>query len=94
LSEFRIFETDEFIKKLGKMSPNDASRIERKLKTYVYPQLKQDPFLGTNIKKLRDYKPSTWRYRINKFRLFYTVDIAERIVFILTIDFRKNAYRK
>ncbi len=93
LSEFRIYETDEFIKKLSKMSPTDASRMQRKLKSYVYPQLKQDPFWGANIKKLRDYKPSTWRYRFNKFRLFYTVDIDERIVFILTIDFRKNAYR-
>ncbi len=93
LSEFRIFETDEFIKKLGKMSSTDAARLETKLKSYVYPQLKQDPFWGTNIKKLRDYKPSTWRYRINKFRLFYTVDIDERIIFIITIDFRKNAYR-
>ncbi len=93
LSEFRIFETDEFIKKMEELSASDASRIEIKLKSYVYPQLRQDPFWGTNIKKLRDCKPSTWRYRINKFRLFYTVDIDEHIVYILTIDFRKNAYR-
>ncbi|NQV50560.1 MAG: type II toxin-antitoxin system RelE/ParE family toxin, partial [Candidatus Marinimicrobia bacterium] len=46
-----------------------------------------------NIKKLRDYTPSTWRYRINKFRLFYTTDTTEKIVFILTIDFRKDAYK-
>lgn len=93
LSEFRIYETDEFIKQLEKMSPNDASRIQEKLKSYVYPQLKQDPFWGTNIKKLKGYNPSTWRYRINKFRLFYTVDKEKKIVFILTIDFRKNAYK-
>ena len=93
MSEFRIFETDEFKKQLGKMSSTDASRIQSKLTSYVYPQLKQDPFWGTNIKKLRGYNPNTWRYRINKFRLFYSVDNVEKIVFILTIDFRKNAYR-
>ncbi|NOZ75837.1 MAG: type II toxin-antitoxin system RelE/ParE family toxin [FCB group bacterium] len=93
MSEFRIFETNEFIKQLAKLSPTDASRIQSKLKSYVYPQLKQDPFRGTNIKKLRGYSPNIWRYRINKFRLFYSVDNSKKIVFILTIDFRKNAYR-
>lgn len=93
LPEFRIFETDEFIKRLEKMSAVDASRIRLKLNSYVYPQLKEDPFWGLNIKKLRDYSPSTWRYRINKFRLFYTVDTSEKIVFILTVELRKNAYK-
>ena len=93
MSEFRIFETDEFIKRLEKLSPMDAERIRSKLKSYVYPQLKEDPFWGSNIKKLRDYTPNTRRYRINKFRLFYTVDNSEKVVFILTIDFRKNAYK-
>ncbi len=93
MSEYKIFETDEFRKRLEKMSAMDVSRIRSKLKSFVYPQLKLDPFWGSNIKKLRDYTPSTWRYRISKFRLFYTVDTAEKVVFILTIDFRKNAYK-
>jgi len=93
LSEYKIFETDEFEKRLQKMSAMDVSRIRSKLKSFVYPQLKQDPFWGSNIKKLRDYTPSTWRYRINKFRLFYTVDTTEKVVFILSINFRKNAYK-
>jgi len=93
LSDFRIFETDEFIKRLEKMSAMDSSRIRTKLKSYVYPQLKEDPLWGSNIKKLKDYTPATWRYRINKFRLFYSVDITEKIVFVLTIEFRKNAYK-
>lgn len=93
MSDFRIFETDEFIKRLEKMSAMDSSRIRTKLKSYVYPQLKEDPLWGSNIKKLKDYTPATWRYRINKFRLFYSVDITEKIVFVLTIEFRKNAYK-
>jgi len=93
LSDFRIFETEEFSKRLKKMSSIDAGRIRSKLQTYVYPQLREDPFWGANIKKLRDYTPSTWRYRINKFRLFYTIDTNEKIVYVLSIDFRKNAYK-
>ncbi len=93
LSEFRIFETDEFIKRLEKMSSMDAARIRSKLKSQVYPQLREDPFWGANIKKLRDYTPATWRYRINKFRLFYMVDTTEKVIFILTIEFRKNTYK-
>ncbi len=68
--------------------------IERRhLATYVYPQLRQGPFLGPNIRKLRDYTPDTWRYRIGPYRLFYAVDKDERIVFMLTVDDRKDAYR-
>jgi len=93
LSDFRIFETEEYSKRLNKMSSMDADRIQSKLKSYVYPQLIEDPFWGPNIKKLRDYTPSTWRYRINKFRLFYTIDTAKKIVYILSIDFRKDAYK-
>ena len=52
-----------------------------------------EPCFGKNIKKLRDYNPDTWRYRIGKFRLFYTVDHEEKIIYILAIDFRKDAYR-
>ncbi|WP_420885427.1 type II toxin-antitoxin system RelE family toxin [Candidatus Scalindua japonica] len=45
------------------------------------------------MKKLQGYSPETWRYRIGKFRLFYVVDREECIIYILTIDFRKDAYR-
>ena len=93
MSDFRIFEAEEFSKRLNKMSSMDAGPIRSKLQSYVYPQLREDPFWGANIKKLRDYTPSTWRYRINKFRIFYTIDTNEKIVYILSIDFRKNAYK-
>ncbi len=67
--------------------------IQKKLKTYVYPQIEKEPGFGKNIKKLRDYNPDTWRYRLGKFRLFYSVDHKEKIIFILSIDFHKDAYR-
>jgi len=91
--EYAIFETDEFLHKLGKLPPNDARVIRRKLEQYVYPQIRTNPFFGANIRKLRGYTPDTWRYRIGRFRVFYTVDKGERVVFLLTVDARKGAYR-
>lgn len=93
LSNFRIFETEELSKKLKKLLPRDASFLRKKLVSFVYPQIKAEPFWGNNIKKLQGYSPDTWRYRIGKFRLFYIVDQKERVVYILTIDDRKDAYK-
>lgn len=92
-SELRIFETEEFQKKLAKLPARESHFVQRKLADYVYPQLRVDPFLGPNIKKLRGYRPDTWRYRIGKFRLFYLVDQKERIVFMLSVDDRRDAYK-
>jgi mRNA interferase RelE/StbE len=93
LSEFRIFETSEFFKRLKKLGTDETSFLRKKLDSAVYPQLKAEPFWGVHIKKLRGYKPEVWRYRIGDFRLFYTVDKEEVIVYILTIDHRKDAYK-
>lgn len=93
MSDYQIFETEEFDKKFKKLSSHDVSSIRKKLDTFVYPQIKTDPFWGNNIKKLQGYNPNTWRYRIGKFRLFYIVDNDERVIYILTIDNRKDAYR-
>jgi len=93
LSEFRIFETEEFQKKLGKLPAGAYPFVQKKLTDYVYPQLRKDPFLGPNIKKLKGYDPATWRYRIGKFRVFFMVDQAEHIIFMLSVDDRRDAYR-
>jgi len=91
LPEFRVFETAEFDKRFNKLSRTDALFLRRKLESYVYPQLKANPFTGRHIKKLRAYSPQTWRYRLGRFRLFYVVDQGEKIVYLLTIEDRKDA---
>ena len=93
MPDFRVFETDEFLKQLKKLPPDDAKFLQAKLDAFVYPQIKQEPFWGNNIKKLRDYNPGTWRYRIGKFRLFYIIDQEEQIIYVLTVEKRKDAYR-
>jgi mRNA interferase RelE/StbE len=92
LSNYQIFETDEFLKRIEKLPARDQTFIERKLLQHIYPQLKEEPHYGNNIKKLIDYKPETWRYRIGKYRLFYLIDEIEKTVYVLSIDFRKDAY--
>jgi len=93
LNKYRVFETDEFLKRVEKLNSQNKSFIMKKLASYVYPQLKSEPSFGINIKKLKDYVPDTWRYRMGKFRIFYTLDQEEKIIYILTIDHRKDAYR-
>lgn len=93
MSEFQVFETDEFCRRLERLPRRDAAFVQQKLSGYVYPQLKVAPFFGNNIKKLRGYDPDTWRYRIGRFRVFYQVDLDDNVIYILTIDQRKDAYR-
>jgi len=93
LSDFRIFQTNEFLKKLGKLPSGETDFLEKKLREYVYPQLRAEPFFGKNIKKLKNYTSDTWRYRIGKYRLFNIVNPEEKIVYVLTLDLRKEAYR-
>ena len=89
---YRIFETNEFQKRTGKLHGKDSGFIQNKLGSYVYPQLKAEPHFGTNIKKLSGYSPETWRYRIGKYRLFFAIDEQQKIVSVLTIKLRKDAY--
>ena len=92
MSNYKIFETNEFLRKLEKISSRDKLFIEKKLLQHIYPQLKEEPHYGNNIKKLIDYNPETWRYRIGKYRLFYIIEENEKIIYLLSIDLRKEAY--
>ena len=90
--DYRIFETTVFRKDAESLPHAIAPKIQAKLKDYVYPQLRQQPHFGTNIKKLRQWKPETWRYRIGPWRFFYEIDEHQKIVFMTALDQRKDAY--
>ena len=92
-SEYQVFETDEFTSKLEALRGREAAVIRAKLRSHVYPQIKTQPFYGANIRKLRGFSPSVWRYRIGKYRIFYTVEEDHRMVSMVTIEHRKDAYR-
>lgn len=92
LSKYKIFETEQFISDIEKLPKKIRTNIEAKVKLYAYPQLTQEPSVGLNLKKLRNYSPPTWRYRIGNYRIFYEIDESIHTVFILSIDQRKDSY--
>lgn len=64
-----------------------------RIKSNIYPKLRSNPFFGTNIKRLKGELSSIFRYRIGNYRIFYTINLEKKLVFILDIAHRKDAYR-
>jgi mRNA interferase RelE/StbE len=92
LNKYRIFETERFQKDLQQIAMSSHSKLAKKLQEFVYPQLRNHPRFGTNIKKLKGYEPDTWRYRIGAWRFFYEIDEKEKIVFMIAAYHRSSAY--
>jgi mRNA interferase RelE/StbE len=90
---FRIFETRCFRTDLARLGSVAHTRLEAKLRNYVYPILRQTPHSGSNIKRLKNWDPPTWRYRVGDWRFFYEIGEKPRIVFMTAADHRKEAYR-
>jgi len=91
LAEYRIAETETFEKKIksAKYKP-----LYKKITDYVYPILRKNPFFGPNIKKLKGSYRDLYRFRIGDYRLFYKISEETVIVFVITIEARKDAYRQ
>lgn len=92
MANFTIFETNRFQKDLTEDFQGQQKKIYTKLTEFVYPQLRENPYLGKNIKKLVNWKPDTWRYRIGNYRFFYIIDEKKKIVFMITAEHRRNVY--
>ena len=92
MNKYRIFETERFQKDLQHIAMSGQSKLGQKLQEYVYPQLRNHPHFGPNIKKLKSYTPGTWRYRIGSWRFFYEINEEEQIVFMLAASHRSSAY--
>jgi mRNA interferase RelE/StbE len=93
-SLYKIFETENFIKRLDKLDQHSKKNIQERLTKAVYPQLRKEPHYGLTIKKLSSYSPDTWRYRIGKYRLFYEIEEDVQIIDIIAIETRQNAYQQ
>ena len=89
-ANYRIAETESFQKKIEKRK---FKKLYKKINEYVYPLLKRNPHYGPNIKRLRGEYSEFYRYRIGDYRLFYTVQENEIIIYIMDIAHRKDAYR-
>jgi len=92
LADYRIFETENFQDNLKRIRLAGSKTIQKKLESYVYPQLREEPHFGSNIKKLRDFTPESRRYRIGDWRFFYEIDEEEHVVYMTAAHHRKEAY--
>jgi len=91
LGSFKIAETATFE---NKIKGPKYKQLYSKIVDYVYPLLRDNPFYGNNIKKLKGEYKELYRFRIGDFRLFYTVSEETVIVFIIDMEARKDSYRK
>ncbi len=89
LSNFKIAETKTFNKVKEKIN----QKLYQKIIDIVYPQLRKNPFFGSNIKKLKGEFSQYYRFRLGSYRLFYLVDKEKVIVVIVDLKHRKNAYK-
>lgn len=90
MAKYKIAETETFEKKIHSQK---YGSLYKKIIDYVYPILRDNPFFGPNIKKLKGEFKEVYRYRIGDYRLFYKVSYVTIIVFILDIEARKDAYK-
>ena len=89
-ADYRIAETESF---QNKIKNPQFKRLYKKISAYVYPLIKRNPHFGPNIKRLKGNYSEFYRYRIGDYRLFYTVQEREIIIYVIYIARRKDAYR-
>ena len=89
-SKYTVAETESFQKKINK---KEYKNFYKKIRDYVYPILKKNPFYGPNIKRLKGNYSEYLRYRVGDYRLFYRIDNEKIILFIIDIAHRKDAYK-
>jgi mRNA interferase RelE/StbE len=92
LNNYQIFETEQFQKDLRQIALSGRQKFTQKLLKFVYPQLREHPHFGPNIKKLKGFDPEPWRYRIGAWRFFYEIDDNKKIVCMLAASHRSSAY--
>ena len=85
---FKIAQTKEFEKNIKKLD----LKLYIKIKNIVYPQLRKNPFFGTNIKRLKGELDGFYRYRIGNYRLFYIIENEKVLVIVTSISHRQGAY--
>lgn len=94
MADYRIFETASFLEDLAAAPASRRSRLAAKLNGYVYPFLRRAPREHPQARQLRDHHPETWRWRLGDWRAFYVIDDGARVVSMVALALRRDAYRK
>ena len=89
MDKYKIAETENFSKKIQSKKYN---QLYKKIFYDIYPLLRNNPFFGGNIKKLKEEYKDVYRFRIGDYRLFYKIEERESLVFIIDIESRQDAY--
>jgi mRNA interferase RelE/StbE len=89
LDKYKIAETENFSKKIHSKKYH---HLYEKISQDIYPLLRKNPFFGGNIKKLKGEFKGVYRFRIGDYRLFYTIEERKKLVFIIDIESRQDAY--
>ena len=90
MNNYKVAETETFSKKINLKK---FAHVYNKILNDAYPIFRNNPFFGINIKKLKGKYKEVYRFKIGDYRLFYKIDELERIVFIINIENRQDAYK-
>ncbi|MCB4762922.1 MAG: type II toxin-antitoxin system RelE/ParE family toxin [Sulfurovum sp.] len=88
LSKYQIAETKTFLK----IKTTIDKKLYTKIENFVYPQLRENPYYGTNIKKLKGVLEGYYRYRVGNYRLFYLIENEKLIIAVVDFKHRQQAY--
>ena len=88
LSKYQIVETKTFLK----VKSTIDKKLYTKIENFVYPQLRENPHYGTNIKKLKGKLEGYYRYRVGNYRLFYLIEDEKLIIAVVDFKHRQQAY--
>ncbi|MDD2717337.1 MAG: type II toxin-antitoxin system RelE/ParE family toxin [Candidatus Wallbacteria bacterium] len=88
-SVYRLIYARSILKDLEKIPESCILQIEKS-----FSQIGTDPFTR-GVKKLKGSRKgqSILRYRSGNYRIIYQVDTEKKIIFILAVKHRKEAYR-
>ncbi len=84
---FKVALSREALKYYNKVSVNTAARLDKS-----FTSLEKDPIQNVNTKPLKGMT-GKFRYRAGNLRIIYEVDLAKRIVYVLAILPRGQAYK-
>ena len=90
MDRYKVAETEHYSKKI---TSKKYGQLYKKIFEDVYPILRNNPFFGGNIKKLKGEYKDVYRFRVGNYRLFYKVEEQKSLIFIIDIESRQDAYK-
>jgi mRNA interferase RelE/StbE len=70
-----------------------ADNVTTKRLNLAFSKLSEDPFQDFNIKKLSGELEGSFRLRLGKMRIIYSVDDNRKVVYIEVVGFRGDVYK-